>query len=516
LQVKHHRIEKMESPLSSSKLYQRVSKDDRYDGSSINDNITSTSDPHNIHQLGLKEIMEQKKQQQLRGSTNASISTMSASLMMSPNENEKVENDNLFLFASSSDDDEDDEKYETSSLVDDPGQQQRQRRRSHHHNHHHSNDTSVANNTGTNSFRHKSFSKNQQDRTINSSDINNNPSRNNINQQVHSRIVESVGSTAISTGISTSGVSNKIIQPRYQDNPLSVSSAIMTGNTVSNEHQTQSGDDQSAGSALKSTTSPKVNSPLHPPRNILRTLHNENNNFVDENSRSLSNINSNVNDADWELDDDEDIEPGLRRYNQYYLEYAKPADIPMPAEFTSPNNISDLVRSIANKLWAHFIELRTNARQRRAARLLTMPSESWRYQLHACLLTWFCDATDAGILLLVSCLMLWILLGIILDVSSKWWTWGILLFIIRITARRMYEILFHRHLQNNYGSSSASTSQNRSGFICSFPGLMSRIWLLILGKANVVNRSRVPTREADSISGNVTQSSVSIMSRYAS
>lgn len=488
----------MESPLTSNKRYQRVSIADRYDESSNNKNINATPDRQIIHQLGLQEIMEQKKQQQLRG--GAIVSTTASSVNASSNENENLGNNNLVHFVTSSEDDD--------------FEDQRQRRRNQHH---HSNDASVANSTGSNLFRHKSFNSNQQDRVISAGETNNNTSRSISSQPQHSRTIELVGSTASSTGMTTSVVTNKIpLHPRYQDNPISASSTT-TNSSMGNEHHTHTVDDHSTGIALKSATSPKTTSPLHPPRNIVRTPHNENNNFADENSRGLANVNNNIVDSDWELDDDDDIEPGLRRYNQHYLEYAKPSDIPMPAEFTYPSNISDMILSIANKIWIHFIELRTAARQRRAARLLTMPSESWRYQLHACLLTWFCDETDAGILLLVSCSMLWILLGIILDVSSKWWTWGLMLFIFRITARRMFELIFQRQFYYYSGSSNSSNPQTRSGISGGiFRGIMNGVWLSILGKPNAVNRSRVPTREADSVAGSVTQSNANILNRYAS
>lgn len=128
----------------------------------------------------------------------------------------------------------------------------------------------------------------------------------------------------------------------------------------------------------------------------------------------------------FDLDDDEEEEIGLRRY---HLDFQK--EMPLPAEFSHD--------SLVKRLWQGFVELRTKARQRRAARLLTMPSESFVYRLHACLLTWCCDATDRGILLVMACVIIWLLIGLVTGASARWWTVGVLLLVVRLSARRVVE-----------------------------------------------------------------------------
>jgi hypothetical protein len=120
---------------------------------------------------------------------------------------------------------------------------------------------------------------------------------------------------------------------------------------------------------------------------------------------------------------DEEEEAGLNRYN---LDYK--TEIPLPAEFT---------QSFLARMWHSFLELRVAARQRRAARLLTMPSESFQYKLHACLLTWCCDATDRGILLVLFGILAWLMIGGLFHLDVYWWTTGVLLIFVRFSARRL-------------------------------------------------------------------------------
>jgi hypothetical protein len=93
-------------------------------------------------------------------------------------------------------------------------------------------------------------------------------------------------------------------------------------------------------------------------------------------SRSHSNDRSNsVESSDDEWDDDD-----VGAVRRYHLDFERNRDnLSLPAEF--------IHESFPKRLRGSFLELRTCARQRRAARLLTMPTESFHYKLHTCLLT---------------------------------------------------------------------------------------------------------------------------------
>lgn len=126
-------------------------------------------------------------------------------------------------------------------------------------------------------------------------------------------------------------------------------------------------------------------------------------------------------DLDWEDEDD-----AVRRY---HFEYRQ--EVPLPVEFTRT--------SLPKRLWQSFMELRTAARQRRAARLLTMPSETCWNKTHVCVVTWLCDATDRGMMLVASMLALWIIVGMMTHASGVWWWTGVVLFVVRVSARRVLE-----------------------------------------------------------------------------
>lgn len=120
----------------------------------------------------------------------------------------------------------------------------------------------------------------------------------------------------------------------------------------------------------------------------------------------------------WDDDDDEVI----RRY-------AQPSATPPPP----PRDLWEY--------WTHSLQsLRQAARQRHAARLLTVPSahEYWQWQITSCLAT-YCDATDAGIALAAGVCFLWIVGGLLFTVPWWWWYVGLALFVIRVSARRVYE-----------------------------------------------------------------------------
>jgi hypothetical protein len=100
------------------------------------------------------------------------------------------------------------------------------------------------------------------------------------------------------------------------------------------------------------------------------------------------------------LNDDDDEEGVVRRY---HLEF-RPA--PQPPEFSN--------------LWQNLSDLRTQARQRRAARLLST-SDRFSDRFKACLITWCCDMTDRGILLMGILVIGWLLVGLIVRKATFWW-----------------------------------------------------------------------------------------------
>jgi len=157
-------------------------------------------------------------------------------------------------------------------------------------------------------------------------------------------------------------------------------------------------------------------------------------------------------DSDWEEEDDE---ANLRRYRHLDIAATTPMHgaVPLPAEFSgigvfrsSYNSDTDgPIRTCLGQCWTtgqqRWTALRQAARQRRAARLLTMPSESFRYKVTACLASCCCDATDAGIAFTVAWLTVWLVVGWIFSgrLGTGYWMAGLFLFVVRVTARRCYE-----------------------------------------------------------------------------
>jgi hypothetical protein len=141
--------------------------------------------------------------------------------------------------------------------------------------------------------------------------------------------------------------------------------------------------------------------------------------------------------------DDDDADAVVRRYHHIVAVSKVPS---LPAEFSHQ-------RSIPKRIWQSFLELRAAARQRRAARLLTLPSESaWSYDvLQACFMTWCCDATDRGIALVAVLLFLWLVIGMTAGtMSSTYWWMGVLLFTMRVSARRGYELFVRKRHQHHH------------------------------------------------------------------
>lgn len=133
------------------------------------------------------------------------------------------------------------------------------------------------------------------------------------------------------------------------------------------------------------------------------------------------------NESEW--DDDEDEAEVAR----YHMRFQARNDVPLPAEFRK--------ESVLELLWHAFTELQTNARHRRAARLLNMPSQSRRHQFQAAFVTWCCDGTELAILLAFAWMCAWILIGFFAGLGRMWWITGFLLFLLRISSRRSIEFL---------------------------------------------------------------------------
>jgi hypothetical protein len=123
-----------------------------------------------------------------------------------------------------------------------------------------------------------------------------------------SRSVERVGRTACMSTANSIGVVYILPQyQRYLDHPPPVATTTSSHGNDSCSTVPDAPDQQHQ----ITTSSSKPSSPLH---------------------ASIS-----LDDSDWEIDD----KAGLRRY---HLEFARPADIPKPAEFSQPDNVYCLVR----------------------------------------------------------------------------------------------------------------------------------------------------------------------------
>ncbi|GAX20505.1 hypothetical protein FisN_24Hu245 [Fistulifera solaris] len=154
-------------------------------------------------------------------------------------------------------------------------------------------------------------------------------------------------------------------------------------------------------------------------------------------------------DSDW--DDDED-EAEIARY---HMNFQARKDVPLPAEFRKEN--------IFELLWHAFITLQTNARHRRAARLLNMPSHSRRHQIQAAFVTWCCDGTELAILLALGWMLAWILIGLAAGLGRGWWVTGFILFLIRISSRRSVELLQSRRKRRQRLSATEAVELGQSG-----------------------------------------------------
>lgn len=146
---------------------------------------------------------------------------------------------------------------------------------------------------------------------------------------------------------------------------------------------------------------------------------------------SLSRGNSSLGeeeDTDW---DDED-EENLQRYSFVYssTNNRTGAETPVTMLSNTPR------RSM--RMQEHWSNLRSAARQRRAARLLSM-TDSWHHRMAVGFLNTCCDATDTGIALAAGVVLVWALLGAIVHANGWYWIVGLLLFLIRVSARRIFD-----------------------------------------------------------------------------
>lgn len=177
-------------------------------------------------------------------------------------------------------------------------------------------------------------------------------------------------------------------------------------------------------------------------------VENNNNNTSFRQPTNISRTNSSLDDA-WE--DDEEAYNNLSRY---HMEYIAPSSIPMPAEFSHfslrTNYRVQLQQSIA--------QLRRSARQRHAARLLSMPNDHFLTRLRVSLIGVCCDATDVGIVLLLSLVCVWLLLGWLLPVRGMYWIMGIGVLMVRVSARRLYSMDCRPPTKRRTATSSSAVS----------------------------------------------------------
>ena len=156
--------------------------------------------------------------------------------------------------------------------------------------------------------------------------------------------------------------------------------------------------------------------------------------------------------SSFNLDDDEDDDDAdLKRYNLDFSSTSTPNtnttnmnmisismhDESLAASQLSAGNLTP--NSLTKYLWFSFQSLRQKARQRRAQRLLQQSERNYRQALYLCVMT-YCDATDRGILLVASIVILWSLL--IWNIQSHKTVFamtGIALFLVRVGARPCWE-----------------------------------------------------------------------------
>lgn len=157
----------------------------------------------------------------------------------------------------------------------------------------------------------------------------------------------------------------------------------------------------------------------------------------------------------WNDDDDDDLsddddEAGLRRYHFTQANT-------LPAEFDNA--------STWKRITTYLLEVRMAARQRRAHRLLSMSGthmDSPAQRCRLCFMTHCWDATDRGILLLIVSVFAWLVVGFVLHLGEKWWYAGLILLLVRVMARPIYESIFVRRQPFALTTSAAISSARGS------------------------------------------------------
>lgn len=134
-------------------------------------------------------------------------------------------------------------------------------------------------------------------------------------------------------------------------------------------------------------------------------------------------------------DDDDENDIVLRRYHTR-VEVT-------PVEFDTGNF------PVIRRVWHSLEQERIAARQRRAARLLANADTTLAQRVNSFCVTWFCDATDRGIILAAILCALWLAVGTFVSAKRPYWVMGVVLFTLRISARRITESIKRRRSSPN-------------------------------------------------------------------
>lgn len=143
-------------------------------------------------------------------------------------------------------------------------------------------------------------------------------------------------------------------------------------------------------------------------------------------------------------DDEDDDEADLKRYNLHFSTEASDratlTNSPHGGASPSNSSLSNRNHSLLNQIWYSFQSQRQEARQRRAQLLLQQSERSFSQSLRIFLGT-YCDATDRGILLVVSLVFLWAMLLLNLSnqtLKMQLFAAGFCFFALRIGARPLW------------------------------------------------------------------------------
>lgn len=141
-------------------------------------------------------------------------------------------------------------------------------------------------------------------------------------------------------------------------------------------------------------------------------------------------------------DDDEELEAELRRYHLNFSSTTTArgnTTVLTHSGNNSPTAASSRF-SLAKYVWYSFQSVRQQARQRRAQLLLQQTERNWQQSLWICMMT-NCDATDRGILLVATLIVVWALLvWRIHDPTIRRWIvlGGIVAFVVRVGTRPLF------------------------------------------------------------------------------